>query len=714
MKSNEIIVLLQRVALFTVVAVSVLIPFFFLPTTSDFYEINKRMLIFVAAIVLAGIWITSVVVKQTIRITVSLPLLPMLLFGASVLTSSFIATSYSYASLFGSTMLILSLIAVFFFATAIGTTPQGKPIFYALSGSGALLGIISILQVTGFGISGLLNKIFGTQFANNVLFQPSGSLLATALFLLPLIIANAIEIFASTNFKDKIIHGFFTGAILAGFIVTTYFMGPKQIGQLTLLPFQPSWSIAMDTLKTSKTAMFGFGPAAYLEAFTTYRPASLNLTEFWNLRFGSARIEPLNILTTLGFVGFMSWVLFLVSAVKLALPLQKEYRVFSITLFASIALQWIFPANIVLTTTTFLLLALIVMIKKGIQAPGVSDIVLHMFALQQVQLNSPEKIEHRKTSQVFSYIIALIFLIGIGVSVLYIGKAYATESLFYKSLVAAQHDDAEKTYRIQTQVVLRAPNVDTYRRSFASTNFLIARAISRNTQATEQEKANIAPLLQQAIQEAKTATTINPKNILNWEALSQLYKELIPIAEGAGQWTIAAYVQSIQREPTNPSLRFDLASVYLGQQNYELAIRLFQQALDLKPDWANAYYNLGYAYKQKGEHIFALQSYNQALALLPPQAEDRTQLQNEIEELTKIVEKQMTEAQKKQSATETTSVKQGAAQQPSTEPLLPEGQIKIPADLGLPEEDPPTTVPEKPELDPSPNPAISPTTTPNQ
>ena len=480
-------------------------------------------------------------------------------------------------------------------------------------------------------------------------------------------------------------------------------MGPDKPGRLVLLPFSASWSIAIDTLKSSKTAMIGFGPSSYLEAFTLFRPADLNLSELWNLRFGSARNEPLNVLTTLGLFGFASWILFLLAAAKTSLPLRPEYRSMSIALLASIALQFFFPTNVVLTASTFLLLTSIVIVKKHLQTKDVSDILLHLFALQLIKPAAPEKVERQKASQIFSYIIAGILAVLIGVSVFYTGRAYAAEHLFYQSLVAAQQQDLEKTYRLQTQLLQKTPYVDTYHRSFASTNFIIARAISMNQQATEQEKANIAPLLQQAIVEAKTATTINPKNILNWEELAILYKELIPIAESADQWTIAAYVRAIQQEPTNPTLRFELASIYLGQKNYEQAVRLFQQAIDLKPDWANAYYNLGYSYQQKAENVFALQAYNQALTFLPQEAEGREQLQKDIEELTKVVEKQLSEEEKKQQL-ETQAQKTGNNANSS----LPEGQIKIPEDLGLPEEEPPTTIPETPELEPTPLPTPSP------
>ena len=66
---------------------------------------------------------------------------------------------------------------------------------------------------------------------------------------------------------------------------------------------------------------------------------------------------------------------------------------------------------------------------------------------------------------------------------------------------------------------------------------------------------------------------------MNWQTHASIYRILIHVAQDADQWSIAAYVRAIQTDPTNPMLRLDLGGVYVTTQNYDQAIRLFQQLL---------------------------------------------------------------------------------------------------------------------------------------
>jgi tetratricopeptide (TPR) repeat protein len=50
----------------------------------------------------------------------------------------------------------------------------------------------------------------------------------------------------------------------------------------------------------------------------------------------------------------------------------------------------------------------------------------------------------------------------------------------------------------------------------------------------------------------------------------------------------------------NPALRLNIGGVYYSIKNYDLAIRFFDDAIKLKPDYSNAYYNLSVALRDKG------------------------------------------------------------------------------------------------------------------
>jgi tetratricopeptide (TPR) repeat protein len=56
--------------------------------------------------------------------------------------------------------------------------------------------------------------------------------------------------------------------------------------------------------------------------------------------------------------------------------------------------------------------------------------------------------------------------------------------------------------------------------------------------------------------------------------------------------------QAIALDPVNPRLRLDLGGIYYALGNYQAAAQVFSQAVNLKPDYANAHYNLAQSLKQ--------------------------------------------------------------------------------------------------------------------
>jgi tetratricopeptide (TPR) repeat protein len=84
---------------------------------------------------------------------------------------------------------------------------------------------------------------------------------------------------------------------------------------------------------------------------------------------------------------------------------------------------------------------------------------------------------------------------------------------------------------------------------------------------------------------------------------------------------IADYDEAISRGGINPS---DLLKIYIGRAcakdiigDYAGAIRDYDQAIAIKPDYAAAYYNRGIANSKQHENAVAISDYNRAIALNP-------------------------------------------------------------------------------------------------
>jgi tetratricopeptide (TPR) repeat protein len=132
-----------------------------------------------------------------------------------------------------------------------------------------------------------------------------------------------------------------------------------------------------------------------------------------------------------------------------------------------------------------------------------------------------------------------------------------------------------------------------------------------------------------------------------------------------------------------------LGGIYYALKDYDQAIRFFQQAVDVKPNFANGYYNLTAAYREKGDFVKAHEMMQITLSLVPPESEDYSKAKIELDELAKkISEKQASEST-----------------QPQIEPVIPEQSLLEPEPFPSPVITPPIELPEEqatPDISPAP------------
>ena len=84
---------------------------------------------------------------------------------------------------------------------------------------------------------------------------------------------------------------------------------------------------------------------------------------------------------------------------------------------------------------------------------------------------------------------------------------------------------------------------------------------------------------------------------------------------------IDSYKQALKIKPDFPEAYNNMGIALKNKGNLDAAIHSYEQALKIKPDYADAYYNMGNALKDKGELDAALESYEQALKIKPDNPE---------------------------------------------------------------------------------------------
>jgi cytochrome c-type biogenesis protein CcmH/NrfG len=140
---------------------------------------------------------------------------------------------------------------------------------------------------------------------------------------------------------------------------------------------------------------------------------------------------------------------------------------------------------------------------------------------------------------------------------------------------------------------------------------------------TDKDKQTIQTLLSQAINEGRASVILSPRSSRNWEILASVYKNITGVANNALTFALDAYGKAVQIDPMNPALRLAVGEVYYSIKNYDLAIRFFTDAVNLKPDYTNAYYDLAIAYREKGDFSNAQLIAEQSLTLIKKETDPK-------------------------------------------------------------------------------------------
>ena len=355
-----------------------------------------------------------------------------------------------------------------------------------------------------------------------------------------------------------------------------------------------------------------------------------NLDQNWAVRFTSSSNQYLQVLTLTGFAGLVIYLLWIG---KLSIMASHSFRTkdnLSIAvggaLLFLILIQLLLPLTVVTLPLMFILASVLILSHKQAGMSTVSESTLDIVAATT-----------SGSSPILPWIFAAIIFATVIPTGYLLGRAYAAEVMFQNSLVAAGANDGKKTYDTLIATIKTNPYRDTYRVAYSQTNMLIANTLASNKNLSESDRQTVTQLVQQAIREAKNAVALNPTKVTNVENLASIYRNLLNFAQGADAWTTASYQQAVTLDPINPNLRIALGGVFFAQKNYDEAIRIFQTAVDLKPDLANAHYNLATAFREKEQYERALTSLEQVLSLVDKNSEDYTKASGEADELRKKV-----------------------------------------------------------------------------
>jgi tetratricopeptide (TPR) repeat protein len=87
------------------------------------------------------------------------------------------------------------------------------------------------------------------------------------------------------------------------------------------------------------------------------------------------------------------------------------------------------------------------------------------------------------------------------------------------------------------------------------------------------------------------------------------------------------FQKSIEASPKDEVLAYNVGEIFFSNQGLDQAIRYFEMAAQIKPDWPDPYLKLGYVYLNKADNAKAAESFEKFLAL-EPEGERAAQAKN--------------------------------------------------------------------------------------
>jgi len=480
-----------------------------------------------------------------------------------ILFSSFFVILWTYLSLFGVWQKIPSIGKYFVFSpTSFSIYSQSifLAIIFTLTFSYLFLG-----QELKRGEKGFLILILILSFILLLIFDfnPAWYTLIFSLFFFSFILAfekvfgEKIHLFLMPI--SVIVLSSFLVFLNVQLIIFNFF--PKtqnlisSLPRENLLPQNESFKVALKSATSSfKNAIFGSGPATFFENFSLFKSKN-----FWQIRSNTPGNNFSEILSNFGIFGALIFSLILIFVLILAFLRKLELKLLFVKLFllSLVLVQFFFYQNF--------LLGFLFWLALGLAAN------LMLFKVKRFNL---------KEFPVFALLFeigAVVLAFGLIICLIYGINFYLADYNYKKGFL---EPDLEK----KTNFFERAKNLNSfhpYYRMVLSQIYL-----ERYLREIQNQNPNQDILLRfgtLAINFAKEAEKISPKNILYKENLASVYRDL-----GLMELSKKTFEEALSLEPKNPQFYLEIGKSQLSMGNFEEAKKSFEKALEIEPNFAQA------------------------------------------------------------------------------------------------------------------------------
>lgn len=377
-----------------------------------------------------------------------------------------------------------------------------------------------------------------------------------------------------------------------------------------------------------KTLFFGSKSQIYADIYDQFAQDgdTAHLGHFYQ-----AYSTPLTLISLYGLICVVTWLFLVGRTLWLCFSTDEANRDLYFILLVSYFVQLFTAIHPLILMVQIILIAFATNKNRQI----LINLSLSTFSSQ----NNTQKVENRDNFRLFitSFSsIASILLIFLTINLI---RNYQGFQAHERSLKAFQDNDPNAYIESAQQAVSFAPDLDTTNLDAAAA--YVELMLSQISTGDDSDQSNELALgyYEQAIAHAQKAIDVEPTHAANYYTYAQIMQEAYPYLQSeSDRATLAsrintAYAQAALYQPTNPTILLGLGDFYNQAGQYDTALEIYQTALKLDPESAQANYQLATLYEQQNELDSARNAYTNTLHLLEEGSDDYLRVQAKIDSL---------------------------------------------------------------------------------
>lgn len=591
---------MQRVIFYFYCLLFFLTPLILWPYTSEVFEFNKMIFVYLMTILIVSAWAVRVIIEKKFIFRRTLLDIPLLIYLGILLISTLFSidprTSWlGYYSRFNGGFLSILSYSLLYWAFV--SNIDKKQANFLLKGSlvtAALVSLYGVMERFGIDknvwVQDVVNRVFSTLGQPNwlaaylVALLPVSMMygkkdsrynLLSVLFFITLLLTKSrsgilgflvasLIFWGYTLYKDykKNIKPFLilnTIFLLLFLVIQTPFTkapAPTPVGPALETGGTESgeirkivWKGAL--LATKANSLIGSGPETFAFIYPKYRPVEHNLVSEWDFIYNKAHNEYLNLLTTTGLLGLISYLIVIAFSVLIFIKsLAKEEVETTIALFAgycSILVTNFFGFSVV--TTQFL---------------------LFLFPAVALALSTDKKQESQKLNLKSDQKLIIAGVVLFAIYLICIVLRYLIADLNYtKAKAYNKTKDPKKAMAFINKSLKISPREPIFHLELAES--YLGQGVA-----------------DKVISEGEIAMELSPNNV-NIKKI--VFSNYIRLAATDSQFLLLAIPvleESIKQAPNDAKLIYNLGLTYARIGQAELAYKNVLEALKLKPNYKEA------------------------------------------------------------------------------------------------------------------------------